>query len=255
LASPSQRTAINAIEGQVFEVCRELLRELGSYHVLESVSGGSRLDRDLGLGSLERVEFLARLERAFGMSFPDQTLAEAETLDDVVRGIVAGTARPGGSAHSTPLSSLPLEATETKTRTPTDVRARAERAPADDPLRTVETWQEVIRRRSALDGNRTHLIVWEDGQESRRVSFAELHTEAQAVAAGLAEHGITRGDSVALMLPTSHEFFLAFAGVLLAGAVPVPIYPPLRESWRTPKPGCWSPSARPRPSRSFCGRG
>ena len=30
------------------------------------------------------------------------------------------------------------------------------------------------------------------------------------------------------MLPTSREFFLTFAGVLLAGAVPVPIYPPVR---------------------------
>ena len=30
------------------------------------------------------------------------------------------------------------------------------------------------------------------------------------------------------MLPTSREFFLTFAGVLLAGGVPVPIYPPVR---------------------------
>ena len=30
------------------------------------------------------------------------------------------------------------------------------------------------------------------------------------------------------MLPTSREFFVSFAGILLAGAVPVPIYPPFR---------------------------
>ena len=29
-------------------------------------------------------------------------------------------------------------------------------------------------------------------------------------------------------MPTSHEFFLTFAGSLLAGAIPVPIYPPFR---------------------------
>ncbi len=31
-----------------------------------------------------------------------------------------------------------------------------------------------------------------------------------------------------IMLPTSREFFLTFAGTLLAGATPVPIYPPFR---------------------------
>ena len=30
------------------------------------------------------------------------------------------------------------------------------------------------------------------------------------------------------MLPTSRDFFLAFAGTLLAGATPAPIYPPFR---------------------------
>ena len=34
------------------------------------------------------------------------------------------------------------------------------------------------------------------------------------------------GDTVALMLPTSRDFFTAFAGILLAGGVPVPLYPP-----------------------------
>ncbi len=51
---------------------------------------------------------------------------------------------------------------------------------------------------------------------------------AERVAADLAQRGIGRGDTVALMLPTSRDFFLAFAGTLLAGATPVPIYPPFR---------------------------
>ena len=36
------------------------------------------------------------------------------------------------------------------------------------------------------------------------------------------------GERVALVYPTSAEFFYAFFGVLLAGAVPVPLYPPVR---------------------------
>jgi acyl-CoA synthetase (AMP-forming)/AMP-acid ligase II len=36
------------------------------------------------------------------------------------------------------------------------------------------------------------------------------------------------GDRIAMMLPTSTDFFASFFGILYAGAVPVPIYPPAR---------------------------
>jgi fatty-acyl-CoA synthase len=36
------------------------------------------------------------------------------------------------------------------------------------------------------------------------------------------------GGRVSLMLPTSRAFFVSYAGILLAGAIPVPIYPPFR---------------------------
>src|SRR6202035_630830 len=62
----------------------------------------------------------------------------------------------------------------------------------------------------------------------KSVSFGELYTGAQAAAGELERRGIRPGDAVALMLPTCREFFLTFAGVLLAGGVPVPIYPPVR---------------------------
>src|SRR5262249_1702967 len=37
-------------------------------------------------------------------------------------------------------------------------------------------------------------------------------------------------DTVALMLPTGRDYLVAFFGALVAGAVPVPIYPPSRPS-------------------------
>src|SRR2546426_5013301 len=55
---------------RVLEVIRELLVELGSEGALASLSGQAHLDRDLGLGSLERVELLARLESAFHVRLP-----------------------------------------------------------------------------------------------------------------------------------------------------------------------------------------
>ena len=37
-----------------------------------------------------------------------------------------------------------------------------------------------------------------------------------------------KGDRVALVLPTCPEFVECFFGVLCAGAIPVPLYPPVR---------------------------
>src|SRR5262249_47351887 len=44
----------------------------------------------------------------------------------------------------------------------------------------------------------------------------------------LAERGVRPGDRVALVLPTAPSFMDALFGTLLAGAVPVPLYPPVR---------------------------
>ena len=62
------------------------------------------------------------------------------------------------------------------------------------------------------------------------MSYATLHGEAAAVAAGLLAQDVIPGDTVAIMLPTSRAYFVTFVGILLAGAVPVPIYPPARPS-------------------------
>jgi 1-acyl-sn-glycerol-3-phosphate acyltransferase len=62
------------------------------------------------------------------------------------------------------------------------------------------------------------------------LTYRELRDSAHRVAAGLIARDILPGDRIALMLPTSLEFFTAFFGILYAGAVPVPIYPPARPS-------------------------
>ncbi|HEV2852389.1 MAG TPA: fatty acyl-AMP ligase [Thermoanaerobaculia bacterium] len=58
--------------------------------------------------------------------------------------------------------------------------------------------------------------------------WAEVRERALAVSGGLQALGIRPGDRVALVFPTSIEFFESFFGALLAGAVPVPLYPPVR---------------------------
>ncbi len=64
---------------RVLEIVRELLQELGSLGALPVLHAGSHLDRELGLGSLERVELLSRLEAEFGVRLPDRVVSEADT--------------------------------------------------------------------------------------------------------------------------------------------------------------------------------
>src|SRR2546421_1184816 len=47
-------------------------------------------------------------------------------------------------------------------------------------------------------------------------------------AARLAAAGLQPGHTVAIMLPTSAEYLYCFYGLLLAGGIPVPLYPPAR---------------------------
>ena len=58
--------------------------------------------------------------------------------------------------------------------------------------------------------------------------WGEVRERALAVCGGLLSLGVRRGDRVALVFPTGIEFFEGFFGALLAGAVPVPLYPPVR---------------------------
>jgi fatty-acyl-CoA synthase len=220
MVSPVRQFDAVADEERVLEVVRELLAELGHESAVRSANMTSHLDRDLGLGSLERVELLLRLEKSFGVRLDEAVLAGADTVQDLVTALGAGNDAPGASgvhaeasARATPISFSGL--------------ASLPDGPAEG-IPAAETFQEVLRHRGRADASRTHLTFYEDEGENNSLTFGELLEGAERVAAGLAQRGIGRGDTVALMLPTSPDFFLAFAGALLAGATPVPIYPPFR---------------------------
>lgn len=59
--------------------------------------------------------------------------------------------------------------------------------------------------------------------QDRIVSFAEFDTLSDRVAAALHGTGIDKGDRVALYCPNSVEFAIAYAGIIKAGAVVVPV--------------------------------
>jgi fatty-acyl-CoA synthase len=65
-------------------------------------------------------------------------------------------------------------------------------------------------------------------EREEKLTWRELYLRARRAAGYLHDVGIRRGDRVALLLRTGPGFFTAFFGVLLAGAIPVPLYPPVR---------------------------
>src|SRR5450759_3776475 len=75
-------------ERDLITVVTALVREL---HPQRSrfidVLPSSRIEHDLGIDSLGRTELILRIERAFRVRLPAQTIGEAETVHDLVRAL------------------------------------------------------------------------------------------------------------------------------------------------------------------------
>ena len=218
MATTTAQLDRSATQERVLCVLRRLLQELGSHGALPILTATAHLDRDLGLGSLERVELLARLETEFGVRLSDRIAAEANTPEDLILAILeAPEIGNETEAHSGLHTSV--------------VTQKMHREAAAAGIFAAETLLDVLRYRAAHDAERTHLLITEDtdgAERSHTLTFGELYAGAQRCAAELARRGVPAGGRVAMMLPTSRAFFVSYAGILLAGAIPVPIYPPFR---------------------------
>jgi fatty-acyl-CoA synthase len=209
----------SAVRERVLDVLRALLLELGSEGALPMLELSSHLDRDLGLGSFERVELLARLEAQFAVRLPDRVAAEVNTPEELSAAVLAA---PGNRPQ------LDEEPSALRASVTTQ---KLHRAATDEGVLAAQSLIDVLRYRAQHDAERTHLHIAEDSESGDKVlalTFGELYNAAQRSAAELARRGVPAGGRVALMLPTSRAFFVSYAGILLAGAVPVPIYPPFR---------------------------
>jgi 1-acyl-sn-glycerol-3-phosphate acyltransferase len=200
-----------AREQELVALIGELVRELhakGGGRM--DVSLASRLDRDLGIDSLGRTELILRIERAFGVRLPPTTLSEAETVGDLLTAL--GQAAP-------------------HVRQMRDVTPVAAPAPAVSAPSGARTLLDVLEWHVAQHPDRAHVTVLEDETTViGSMTYAQLADAARKVAAALIARDVVPGDRIALMLPTSLDFFASFFGILYAGAIPVPIYPPARLS-------------------------
>ncbi len=98
----------------------------------------------------------------------------------------------------------------------------------EEQIRKATTLTEIFRLRGLGEPGRMHIQLYEEDDELVTITFGELFERASSVARELKSRGLAPGQTVAIMLPTCSEFFSTFAGILFAGGIPVPIYPPFR---------------------------
>ncbi|MCG8028112.1 MAG: AMP-binding protein [Candidatus Thiodiazotropha taylori] len=167
-----------------------------------------RLERDLGLDSLARTELISRINKRFNLLMPDEALL-AETPRTLL-------------ILMTQVAGLPVtQATE----------ARPSLPDSDVPFpTTASTLMEVLSWHLHHQPQRVHIFYYGSDDNPVELSYQALWSGASRVASSLWQRSIRPGDRVALMLPTGESYFYSFFGTLLAGAVPVPIYPPTRAS-------------------------
>ena len=165
------------------------------------------LDADLGLDSLARVELVLRLEKEFVVAMPEHALASSETPRDLLRFLLAGSTH-GARAADASIASL--------------VQGDGIRPPTH-----VGSLTEALAYHVERQPDRLSVHLYEDGAEYP-ITYRLLWEGALRFAAGLADAGLRPGERVAIMLPTGRDYLFTFYGAMLAGAVPVPLYPPAR---------------------------
>ncbi|GLY88901.1 AMP-binding protein [Actinoallomurus iriomotensis] len=194
----------------ILDLVRGLAAETRPFDPCPTVTLDSVLERELGLSSLELAELLVRAEEVFGVVLPAETLATVQTPRDLLRDVSAAPHEPAQRPRPPPV-------------------------PGTRPARLAlpekaSTLVDALRWHGEMVPDRTHVRVLDETGTADELTYGALNREAARAAAGLIEHGLAAGDKVAIMLPTGRSYFVTYMGVLMAGAIPVPVYPPARLS-------------------------
>ncbi|MDP6602948.1 MAG: AMP-binding protein [Rhodospirillales bacterium] len=201
--------APDSLAPQLLGVIKTVAEELHPRRAeLRAANLDSALDRDLGFDSLGRVELIVRVERAFDVALPERVFSTAETPRELLAAVRAAAGASGVQVSK-------------------ELGAVAVGEAAEIP-HGAQTLVEVIDWHAAAHPDRPHIRFYDDHDEGEAITYGRLHALAQEVAVGLERLELGRGEAVVIMLPTGAEYFASFLGVLVAGGVPVPVYPPGR---------------------------
>ena len=201
-----------ALEAQVLSIVQAVVRELHPHRSETPVTLDSSLDRDLGLDSLARSELLLRISEATRIELPDALLGTAERPRDLLDGLRASPIARRAAPHAA-----------TITRAPAPMTVEVPHA--------ARTLVDVLVAHATATPDRIHVNLYEGSSDTPRpITYGELFVNARRVASGLRRAGLEPGQVAAIMLPTGAAYLETFLGVLLAGGIALPIYPPERPS-------------------------
>src|SRR5271156_5318004 len=185
-----------AVAAQALASVRQLLIELGGARGLEELSARgpkAHLERELGLGSLERVELMLRLGDACGVRLPDHVVAEADTVQDLVDAILRVEAdedgNGAGARGATAVGAVPNSAASSSVVISTSAVSSSPairpdiRPDIDEQIRKAETLSEILRLRGRGEPGRSHIQIYEEDDQLRTITFGELYERASVVAA------------------------------------------------------------------------
>lgn len=195
------------VEKELIAITNKMLIESGEPYRRE-IKLNASLQRHLGIDSLGRAELFQRIEKSFNVHLPDKLLMEAEYLND----IAVFLQNSDVSSIKIPTKHEMIQHTETSSVDPSHANSLI----------------DILLQYGEETPDRAHIYFQREDGSNEVITYGQLLQSSLRVAHGLRELGLQENETVAIMQPTHPNFFYTFFGILLAGGVPVPIYPPFR---------------------------
>lgn len=200
------KLSAQTIEQGLIDITTQLIAESGEPYKRQITLSVSL--QKMGIDSLARAELFQRVSKIFNVNLPDSLLAEADTLQDIA--IYLQQANPRLAENYHPERIIPIHA-----------------GPIID-VSEAQTLIQVLQQYAKEAPDKPHIYFQKEDSSEQVITYGELLNASLKLAAGLQAQGLNEGDTVAIMQPTHPNFFYGFFGTLLAGGIPVPIYPPFR---------------------------
>lgn len=197
----------NDIEIQLIELVKKFLIE-NNQPYYRDIQLTASINYHLSMDSLTRAELFKRIEKKFDIVLPDSLFAKAETLKDIVVYLQ--------QAHRD------------------DKKIKIAYAPIFHPEKSTvnpllaDTLIDLLQRYGETSPEKPHIYFQHEEGSEEIITYGQLLSRAMRIARGLQERGLKESETVAIMQPTHPHFFYTFFGVLFAGGIPVPVYPPFR---------------------------
>jgi len=188
----------------------ELTKQIRPHFHKNTIFPDDDFEKDLGLDSLSRVELISRIHEKFTMDCDEKELYELQTPQELFKHIL------GEKEKSLIHTNKKRSTVKLEESSPLPYKA--------------QTLIDVLHWHLEEHPERIHIQMYKDNNQGESITYEKLYNQSLKIASSLQELGLKPSEAVAIMLPTCTEYFYSFFGILMAGGIPVPIYPPARPS-------------------------